>query len=139
MFKGCHFPSEIILETIRYYLAYKLSYREIEEIQRERGVTVDHATINRWVIKFTPILEHKVRRKKKSVSISWRMDETYIKIKGKWFYYYRAVDKFGDVIDYYLSPTRDEAAAKAFLNKAIAQNGLPEKVVIDGSHANHSP
>ena len=120
MFKGCHFPSEIILETIRYYLAYKLSYREIEEIQRERGVTVDHATINRWVIKFTPILEHKVRRKKKSVSSSWRMDETYIKIKGEWFYYYRAVDKFGDVIDYYLSPTRDEAAAKAFLNKAIA-------------------
>ncbi|EMQ2879040.1 IS6 family transposase, partial [Vibrio navarrensis] len=111
-FKGCHFPSEIILETIRYYLAYKLSYREIEEIQRERGVTVDHATINRWVIKFTPILEHKVRRKKKSVSSSWRMDETYIKIKGEWFYYYRAVDKFGDVIDYYLSPHRDEAAAK---------------------------
>ncbi len=66
------------------------------------------------------------------------MDETYIKIKGEWFYYYRAVDKFGDVIDYYLSPTRDEAAAKAFLNKAIALNGLPEKVVIDGSHANHS-
>ena len=65
------------------------------------------------------------------------MDETYIKIKGEWFYYYRAVDKFGDVIDYYLSPTRDEAAAKTFLNKATAQNGLPEKVVIDGSHANH--
>ncbi|ENB4326694.1 IS6 family transposase [Vibrio vulnificus] len=138
MFKGSHFPSEIILETIRYYLAYKLSYREIEEIQREHGVTVDHATINRWVIKFTPILEHKVRRKKKSVSSSWRMDETYIKIKGEWFYCYRAIDKFGGVIDYYLSPTRDEAAAKAFLNKAIAQNGLPEKVVIDGSHANHS-
>ena len=98
MFKGSHFPSEVILETIRCYLAYKLSYREIEEIQRERGVTVDHATINRWVIKFTPILEHKVRRKKKSVSSSWRMDETYIKIKGEWFYYYRAVDKFGEVI-----------------------------------------
>ncbi len=65
MFKGCHFPSEIILETIHYYLAYKLRYREIEEIQRERGVTVDHTAINRWVIKFTPILEHKVRRKKK--------------------------------------------------------------------------
>lgn len=65
------------------------------------------------------------------------MDETYIKIKGVWCYYYRAVDKFGDVIDYYLCPNREEAAAKAFLNKAIAQNGLPEKVVIDGSHANH--
>ena len=138
MFKGCHFPSEVILETVRYYLAYKLSYREIEEIQRERGVNVDHATINRWVIKFTPILEHKARLKKKPVSDSWRMDETYIKEKGEWLYYYRAVDKFGNVIDYYLSSNRDEAAAKAFLNKAIAQHGLPEKVVIDGSKSNYA-
>ena len=122
MFKGCHFPSEIILETIRYYHAYKLSYREIEEIQCERGVHIDHATIHRWVIKFTPVLEHNLRHKKKLVSSSWRMDETYIKIKGSWFYYYRAVDKCGDVIDYYLSLKRDEQSAKAFLNKAIAQN-----------------
>ncbi|CAK3356261.1 transposase [Vibrio crassostreae] len=138
MFKGCHFPSEVILETIRYYLAYKLSYREIEEIQLERGVIVDHATINRWVIKFTPLLENNLRRKKKIVSGSWRMDETYIKVKGEWLYYYRAVDKFGHVIDYYLSPNRDEAAAKAFLDKALAQNGLPEKVVIDGSKSNYA-
>ena len=138
MFKGCHFPAEVILETVRYYLAYKLSYREIEEIQLERGVVVDHATINRWVIKFTPLLEHKARRRKKPVSDSWRMDETYIKVKGKWVYYYRAVDKFGNVIDYYLSPNRDEAAAKAFLNKAISQNGLPSKVVIDGSKSNYA-
>ncbi len=138
MFKGCHFPSDVILETVRYYLAYKLSYREIEEIQRERGVKVDHATINRRVIKFAPVLEHKARLKKKQVADSWRMDETYIKVKGEWFYYYRAVDKFGDVIDYYLSPNRDEAAAKAFLNKAIAQHGLPDKVVIDGSKSNYA-
>ena len=138
MFKGCHFPSDVILETVRYYLAYKLSYREIEEIQRERGVNIDHATINRWVIKFAPVLEHKARLKKKRVSDSWRMDETYVKVKGEWLYYYRAVDKFGDVIDYYLSPNRDEAAAKAFLNKAIAQHGLPEKVVIDGSKSNYA-
>lgn len=138
MFKGCHFPSEVILETIRYYLAYKLSYREIEEIQLERGVIVDHATINRWVIKFTPLLEHNLRRKKKKVSGSWRMDETYIKVKGEWLYYYRAVDKFGHVVDYYLSPNRDEASAKAFLNKALAQNRLPEKVVIDGSKSNYA-
>uniref|UniRef100_UPI000D0A928C IS6 family transposase n=1 Tax=Vibrio splendidus TaxID=29497 RepID=UPI000D0A928C len=131
-------PSEVILETVRYYLAYKLSYREIEEIQLERGVVVDHATINRWVIKFTPVLEQRARRRKKPVSGSWRMDETYIKVKGKWVYYYRAVDKFGNVVDYYLSPNRDESAAKAFLNKAIAQNGLPEKVVIDGSKSNYA-
>ena len=99
---------------------------------------MDHATINRWVIKFVPILEHNLRRKKKAVSGSWRMDETYIKVKGEWLYYYRAVDKFGDVVDYYLSPNRDEAAAKAFLNKALAQNGLPEKVVIDGSKSNYA-
>ena len=138
MFKGCHFPSEVILETIRYYLAYKLSYREIEEIQSERGVNVDHATINRWVIKFAPVLEHKARSKKKPVSTSWRMDETYVKVKGDWLYYYRAIDKFGNVIDYYLSSNRDEAAPKAFLNKAIAQHGLPEKVVIDGSKSNYA-
>ena len=138
MFKGCHFPAEVILETVRYYLAYKLSYREIEEIQKERGVDVDHATINRWVIKFTPILEHNLRRRKKAVSSSWRLDETYIKVKGEWLYYYRAVDKLGDVIDYYLSPNRDEASAKAFLNKAIALNGLPDKVVIDGSKSNYA-
>ena len=138
MFKGCHFPSTVILETIRYYHTYKLSYREIEEIQLERGIHVDHATINRWVIKYTPILEHYLRLKKKTVSGSWRMDETYIKIKGEWFYYYRAVDKLGDVIDYYLSPKRDEEAAKAFLKKAIAQNGLPKKIVIDGSASNHA-
>ncbi|MEZ8881650.1 IS6 family transposase [Vibrio lentus] len=138
MFKGCHFPSEVILETVRYYLAYKLSYREIEEIQSERGVVVDHATINRWVIKFAPILEHNLRCKKKAVSGSWRMDETYIKVKGEWLYYYRAVDKFGHVVDYYLSPNRNEAAAKAFLNKALTQNGLPEKVVIDGSKSNYA-
>ena len=138
MFKGCHFPSEVILETVRYYLAYKLSYREIEEIQSERGVNVDHATINRWVIKFSPVLEHKARAKKKPVSTSWRMDEAYVKVKGDWLYYYRAVDKFGNVIDYYLSSNRDEAAAKAFMNKAIAQHGLPEKVVIDGSKSNYA-
>ena len=138
MFKGCHFPSEVILETVRYYIAYKLSYRDIEEIQLERGVVVDHATINRWVLKFTSILEHEVRRRKKPISGSWRMDETYIKVKGKWVYYYRAVDKYGNIVDDYLSPNRDEAAAKAFLNKAIAQNGLPEKVVIDGSKSNYA-
>lgn len=104
-------------------------------------MNVDHATIHSWVIKFAPVLEHKARRRKKPVSSSWRLDETYIKVKGKWLYYYRAVDKFGGVIDYYLSSNRDEAAAKSFLNKAIAQHALvtlPEKVVIDGSKSNYA-
>lgn len=77
MFKSCHFPSEIILETVRYYLAYKLSYREIEKIQLERDMKVEHVTIKRWVIKFTTILEHNVRHRKKPISGSWRIDETY--------------------------------------------------------------
>lgn len=114
MFKGYHFSSEVILETIRYYLAYKLSYREIEDIQCERGVAVDYATINRCVIKFSPILEHNLRCIKKVVSYSWFMDKTYIKVNGEWLYYYRAVDKFRLVVGYYLSPTQDETAAKAF-------------------------
>ncbi len=99
---------------------------------------MDHATIHRWVFKFTPVLEHRARRRKKPVSDSWRMDGTYIKVKGKWVYYYRAVDKFGNVIDYYLTTNQDEAAAKTFLNKVIAQNGLPSKVVIDGSKSNYA-
>ena len=138
MFKGYHFSSEVILETVRYHLAYKLSYRDIEESQRERGVNVDHATINRWVIKCSPVLEHKASSKKKPASTSWRMDDTYVKVKGDWVHYYRAVDKFGNVIDYYLNSNRDETAAKAFLNKSIAQHGLPEKVVIDGSKSNYA-
>ncbi len=88
---------------------------------------MDHATINRWVLKFAPILEHKARRRKKPISSLWRMDKTYIKVKGEWLYYYRAVDEFGEVIDYYLSYNRDEAAAKAFLNKAIAHHGPPTR------------
>ena len=106
MFKGCHFPSEIMLDTVRYYLAYKLSHHEIEEIQSERGTVVDHATINRWIIKISPVLEQRTRRKKKSVSDSWLSNETYIKVKDRWVYF-RAVDKFGNVIYYYLSSNRD--------------------------------
>jgi len=91
MFKGCHFPSEVIIETVHYYLAYKLCYHEIEEMQLEPRVIVDHATINLWVIKFTPVLEHRARRRRKQVAELWRMDETYIKVKGNWVYYYRAM------------------------------------------------
>lgn len=135
-FSGRHFPTDIIMQALRYYLAYKLSYREIEEMFAERNIHFDHSTLNRWVIKYAPQLEAIFRKKKRRVSGSWRMDETYIKIKGRWVYYYRAVDKYGAIIDFYLSETRDEPAARAFFNKAINQHGLPEKVVIDQSGAN---
>ncbi len=85
------------------------------------------------------MLEHKARQLKRKVSSSWHMDETYIKIKGEWWYYYRAVDKHGDIVDFYLIKKRDEKAAQAFLRKAINTNGLPDKVVIDKSGANAKP
>lgn len=135
-FTGRHFPSEIILQSVRYYISYKLSYREIEEMLAERGINVDHSTLNRWVIKYASLLEHQARKLKKPVASSWRMDETYINVKGQWKYYYRAVDKYGNVIDFLLCERRDEKAARAFFTKAICNNGLPEKVVIDKSGAN---
>ena len=138
-FKGRHFKNEIILMSVRWYVAYALSYRDIEELMAERGLKVDHATINRWVIKYAPLLEAEFsRRHKSSVGSSWRMDETYIKVKGKWCYLYRAVDKSGTTIDFTLSQNRDELAAKCFFNKAIARSGQPEKITIDKSGANNA-
>jgi len=105
----------------------------------ERGVNVDHATVNRWVIKYSPQLEAEFHRRKRPVWTSWRMDETYIKVKGEWKYLYRAVDKFGKTIDFLLTERRDEQAAKTFLIKAIRRHGsVPEKITIDGSAANEA-
>ena len=97
---------------------------------------VDHSTINRWVIKYSPQLEEAFHRRKRPVWVSWRMDETYIKVKGQWRYLYRAVDKQGQTIDFLLTEHRDKAAALRFLKKAIRRNGLPETITIDGSDAN---
>ena len=135
-FKGCHFPNCIVLQAVYWYLRYALSYRDIEELIQERGVDVDHATLQRWVVKYTPIVEANFRKKKRTVGKSWRMDETYIKIKGQWYYLYRAVDKEGNTIDFLLTKKRDTKAAKRFLIKAIGSNGLPEKITIDKSGAN---
>jgi putative transposase len=138
-FKWRHFRKEIILLVVRWYLSYSLSYRDIEEMMLERVINVDHSTINRWVIHYSPLLENEFRKKyKRKVGVSWRMDETYIKIKGVWHYLYRAVDKAGDTIDFMLSIKRDEPAAKAFFEKAIGSSGLPEKVTIDKSGANNA-
>jgi transposase-like protein len=135
-FKGSHFPQEIIMMSIRWYNAYSLSYRDVEELLEERETGIDHATVNRWVIKYSPLLELSFRKRKKKVRGSWSMDETYIKIKGQWFYYYRAVDTDNNTIDFYLSPTRNSVAAEPFFNKAISNNNTPNKVNIDKSGAN---
>jgi transposase-like protein len=123
-FKGAHFPPEVILMGVRWYLAYPLSTRHVEELMEERGVEVDHSTINRWVIKYSPQLEEAFHRRKRPVWVSWRMDETYIKVKGQWRYLYRAVDKHGQTIDFLLTEHRDTEAALRFLKKAIRRNGL---------------
>ena len=102
----------------------------------ERGVEVDHSTLNRWVLKYVPSLEQAFRKRKRPVGISWRMDETYVRIKGSWKYLYRAVDKAGDTVDFLLTAKRDRKAALRFLRKAIGNHGTPKKITIDKSGAN---
>src|SRR5882762_2900217 len=135
-FKGAHFPQEIILMGVRWYLAYPLSYRHVEELMEERGVLLDHAPLQRWVVKDSPQREEAFHRRKRPVWVSWRMDATSIKIKGQWSYLSRAVDKTGQTIAFLLTEHRDEQAAKRFLTKAIRRHGVPEQSTIDGSAAN---
>lgn len=135
-FKGLRFPMDVILVCIRWYAAYPLSYRHIEEMMAERGVSVDHSTINRWAIRFLPLIEKCSRQYRRPVGNKWRMDETYIKVKGCWKYLYRAVDQHGKTIDFLLTARRDVAAALRFFDKAIGANGIPDKVNMDKSGAN---
>ena len=123
---------------VRWYVAYPLSTRHVEELMEERGVDVDHSTLNRWVIKYSPQLEEAFHRHKRPVWVSWRLDETYIKVKGQWRYLYRAVDKQGQTIDLLLTEHRDKEAALRFLKKAIRRHGVPETITIDGSDANEA-
>lgn len=137
-FKGSHFEREIILWAVRWYVAYPLSYRMLEEMMKERGVEVDHATLQRWVVKYTPQIVKAFGKRKRPVGGSWRMDETYIRVKGQWKYLYRAVDKAGNTVDFLLTAKRDRKAAVRFLRKAIDQNGTPAKITIDKSAANNA-
>ena len=137
-FKGAHFPKDIILMGVRWSVAYPLSYRPVEALMEERGVPIDHATIQRWVVKYSPQLAAAFHRRKRPVWVSWRMDETYIKVKGQWRYLYRAVDKHGQTVDFLLTEHRDKEAALRFLKKAIRRHGVPETITIDGSDANEA-
>jgi len=123
-----HYPLEVMLVCVRWYAAYPLSLRHIEEMMAERGVLVDHATVHRWSIKILPVLAAVFRRRKRPVGISWRMDETYIKVAGQWKYQYRAVDSAGATIDFSLRAHRDYAAARAFFERAIELHGVPETI-----------
>src|SRR5450631_2457054 len=134
--KRLHYPLDVILLCVRWYSAYALSLRNLEEMMAERGISVDHSTVHRWAIKLLPVLEKEFRRSKRVVGGSWRMDETYIKVKGEWKYLYRAVDKAGNTVDFLLRAHRDTAAAPMFFEQAIERNGAPEKVTIDKSGSN---
>jgi len=135
-FKGSHYPKDVILYAVFFYVRYAVSYRDLEEIMEERGVDVDHATLNRWVVKYSPMIASQAQRQKSKTGSSWRMDETYIKVKGRWTYYYRAVDRHGKTLDFMLSERRASKAARRFFKQAIETNDLPDKVVIDKSGAN---
>ncbi len=137
-FTGAHFPQDIILMGVRWYVAYPLSYRHVEELMEERGVLLDHATIQRWVVKYSPLLEEALHRRKRPVWVIWRLDETYIRVKGQWRYRYRAVDKYGQTIDFLLTEHRDKGAALRFVKKALRHNGVPETITMDGSGANEA-
>ena len=131
-----HYPLEVMLVCVRWYATYPLSFRNIEEMMNERGVFVDHSTLHRWSIKILPVLAAALRRRKRPVGLSWRMDETYVKISGQWKYLYRAVDRDGDTVDFLLRAKRDHAAARAFFERAIDLHGVPEKITIDKSGSN---
>lgn len=134
--KRLHYPLEVMLTCVRWCVAYPLSLHHVEEMMQERGVFVDHSTVHRWAMKILPVMAPIFRKRKRPVGASWRMDETYIKVAGKWEYLYRAVDRAGDTVDFLLTAKRDKAAARRFLERAINLHGLPEKITIDKSGAN---
>jgi len=135
-FKGCHFPKPVILHAIYFYLRYSVSLRDLEEILAESGVVVDHATLSRWVVKFSPLVAIEAHKRKRPSAVSWRMDETYIKVRGQWLYLYRAVDRDGKTLDFMLSGWRNTDAATQFFAKTLASSGIPLRVVNDKSGAN---
>src|SRR5580765_829758 len=135
-FKGAHFPQDIILMGVRWYVAYPLSYRHVEELMEERGVPVDHATIQRWVGQYSPPMEEALHRPKRPGWGSWRLDETYRRVKGPWYYLSRAVEKHGQPMDLLLTEHRATEAALKFLKQASRWPGVPETLPREGSEAN---
>ncbi|EEQ12622.1 transposase [Yersinia frederiksenii] len=135
-FRRLHYPTNVIAHCVRWYLAYALSLRNLEEMMAERGIIVDHSTLHPWIIRLVSLLDKAFRRHKRTVGQRWRLDETYIKVKGQWKYLYRAVDTSGQTIDFLLTVKRDAAAALRFFRKAIRQHGEPEIVTLDKSGAN---
>ena len=137
LFKGRHFGWEIIVLCVRWYLRYKLSSRDLVEMMAERRIALSHTTILRWVQRYVPEFEKCWSQYSRPVGKSWRCDETYIKVKGRWTYLYRAVDKLGRTVDFLLSERRDVAAAKRFFGKAMKKHGAPRIITLDAYAASH--
>jgi transposase-like protein len=138
LFVGRHFDREVIILCVRWYLRFKLSLRDLVEIMAERGLSLAHTTIMRWVQRYAPEFEQRWGRFALAVGRSWRGDETYVKIRGEWCFLYRAVDRLGRTVDFRLSARRDVAAAKAFFRKAIkSQQCAPQTITPDGYAASH--
>jgi transposase-like protein len=136
-FKGRQFTAEVILWAVRWYLMFPVSYRDLELMLRDRGVDVDHTTIFRWIQAFAPELEKRIRPHQRRSGGSWRVDETYVRVKGRWMYLYRSVDSRGQTIDFLLSATRDAEAAKRFFRKALGQphTASPRTITVDKNPA----
>jgi transposase, IS6 family len=130
-FAGFRFPPEVIVLAVRWYLRFGLSYRDIEELLAERGIEVDHVTVFRWVQRFTPLLADAARPCRHAVGDRWYVDETYVKVAGRWRYVYRAIDQYSQIIDVYVSPTRDTQAARRFFATALRDHGEPAEVMTD--------
>ena len=137
LFKGRHFNQQVIIQCVRWYLSYKLSSRDLVDMMGERGIELAHTTILRWVQRYVPEFEKRWSRYARSVGGSWRCDETYVKVKGRWTYLYRAVDKQGRTVDFLLTAKRDVAAAKRFFQKAMNGNGTPRVITLDAYAASH--
>ena len=130
-FAGFRFPPEVITLAVRWYLRFGLSYRDVEELLAERGIEVDHVSVYRWVRRFTPLFVEAARPCRHNPGDRWFVDETYVKVSGRWRYLYRAVDQFGQVIDVLLSPKRDKTAARRFFTRALAGAIAPAEVTTD--------
>ena len=138
LFRGRHFDRAVITLCVRWYITYKLSYRDLAEMMAERGVDLSHTIILRWVQHYVPEFAKQWGHYARPVGTSWRVDETYVRVRGRWAYLYRAVDRQGLTVDFLPSEHRDIAAAKRFFTRAVEQHGAPETITLGGHPATHS-
>lgn len=136
MFNGRHFDRSVVLLCLRRYLAYNLSLRDLEEIMAERGIHIDHSTIHRWIVHFAPLLRERFNRRKRLVTGKWHVDETDVRVRGRWMYLYRAFDSADETVEFFFSEKRNLPAAKLFIRNAPKRHGRPNNIVIDGSQMN---